>query len=486
MALFQVSGSVTIGGRAANNVAVAFAVAGRRKPLGRGIPPAVRTDKRGRFVQDGFVETATYVASASAQGVSFKPPTVTFDAQNRQIRFRGTTETFMATGVVRMPPSLLQRGKPPGIPDVEITFLRVAGRADVPVPAPVTSAADGSWQQRGFQVNSMYTAVASKPGLGFSPYSVTVRPNVSSEFVGTSNVFSVVGRIETAGGAAEPGATIRFDRITGSGAVPASVTTDGAGTFVQAGFDRGSRFRVTPGKRGVVFEPSNREVAFASGALPTVVANFQRRTNLVVVGQVLTVAGAGLLSTVITFTRVRGNGAVPLPVTTTSNGEYRAAGLDSGTTYAVTGTRDGFGIEPAELRASSGGTVTLNLTAFPAFEVTGAVRNTGSPVVDLLSLEDIISGAGPVAGAVVSFERRDAGPAPPGAVITDADGTFHQRGFEVGGSFVARASAPGFVGAITFSLLGLFGGETGDGSSLAFEHDRADVLEGLVLLLQPG
>jgi hypothetical protein len=46
-------------------------------------------------------------------------------------------------------------------------------------------------------------------------------------------------------------------------------------------------------------------------------------------------------------------------------------------------------------------------------------------------------------------------------------------------------SAPGFVGAIALSLFGALGGATGDGSSVAFEHDRADVLEGLVLLLQP-
>ena len=487
MALFQVSGTVTVGGRPANNVAVSFGVAGRRKlPRARGVPAPVRTDKRGRFVQDGFLDTLTYAASATAPGISFQPPKATFDAQNRQLRFRGTTETFTATGVVRMPPALLQRGKPPGIPGVEITFVRVAGRTDLPVPAPVTTAADGTWQQRGFPLNSMYTAVASKSGLGFSPPSVTVRPDVSSEFVGTSNVFSVVGRIETAGGAAEPGVTVRFDRIAGAGAVPAASTTDGAGTFVQTGFDRASRFRVTPQKRGVVFDPTNRDVAYTRGAFPTVFANFERRTNLVVIGQVLTTGGAGLLSTVITFTRLSGSGAVPLPVTTMSNGEYRAEGLDSGTTYRVTGTRDGFGIEPEELRASSGGTTTLNLTAFPAFEVTGTVLNPGGPVFDLLALQDVIADSAAVSGAAVSFERRDAGPAAPSAVVTRADGTFRQRGFEVGGSFVARVSAPGFVGAITISLFGAFGGASGDGSSVAFEHGRADVLEGLILLLQPA
>jgi hypothetical protein len=152
----------------------------------------------------------------------------------------------------------------------------------------------------------------------------------------------------------------------------------------------------------------------------------------------------------------------------------------------VTGSRDGFGIVPAELRAASGGTVTLNLTAFPAFEVAGAVLDAGGPVFDPLALQDIIADAAPVAGAVVSFERRDTGPAAPGAAITAADGTFHQAGFELGGSFVARVSAPGLVGAIALNLFGGFGGAIGDGSSVAFERDRAGVLEGLVLLLRPA
>ncbi len=265
--------------------------------------------------------------------------------------------------------------------------------------------------------------------------------------------------------------------------MPAGVTTDGAGSFSQSGFDRASRYRATPQKRGLVFDPASRDLGFTPGALPVVRADFARHTNLVVVGQVLTTAGAGLLSTVITFTRLSGSGAVPLPVTTTSNGEYRAEGLDTGTTYGVTGVRDGFGVVPARLQATAAGTTTLNLTAFPAFDVAGVVLDAGGPIPDLATLQGLLAGAPPVPGAVVSFQRRDDGPEAPGAVISAADGTFRQRGFEVGGSFVAQANAPGFEGAILLGLLGLFGA-TGDGSAAAFQHDRADLLEGVVLLMQ--
>ena len=92
-------------------------------------------------------------------------------------------------------------------------------------------------------------------------------------------------------------------------------------------------------------------------------------------------------------------------MTTTSNGEYHAAGLDAGTTYVVTVSRDQFSSAPTQLRAASPGTTTLNLTAFPAYEVSGKVVDLElGDVADLQSLADLPG----VPGAIVSFhaERR--------------------------------------------------------------------------------
>lgn len=484
--MFDAEGVVTVDGRGAANVTVSFALAGRKRlPFGRDVPTPVRTDKLGRFIQGGFVDGLTYAAAASAAGVTFRPARVTFDATRSRVALTGTAATFTASGVVRQPPGLLQRGKPPGIGGVNITFVRTAGRLDLQVPAPVTTAADGTWRQAGFQRDGVYLAVPAKAGLAFTPPTVDLRPGASVEVTGSSSVFSVGGRVTTAGGAVEPGVTVRFTRTSGSGPVPAAVTTDGAGAFVQSGFDRASRYRVTPSKRGRTFDPPSREVAFATNALPVRRAEFQRRTNLVVTGQVLTTAGAGLLSTVLTFTRVRGTGAVPLPVTTTSNGEYRAAGLDAGTTYQVTGERDGFGVVPAELRAAAGGTTTLDLTAFPAFDVAGVVVDAGGPIADLATFQRLLDDGPPVAGAMVSFTRRDDGPPAPAPVVTAADGTFHQRGFALGGEFVATATRPGFVGATFFPLVGgLFGGPAADRGAAEFSSQRAGLLDGVVLILQ--
>src|SRR5215218_3840039 len=286
--MFEAEGVVTVDGRGAGNVTVSFALAGRKRlPFGRDVPAPVRTDKLGRFAQSGFVDGLTYAATAGATGVTFQPLRVVFDAQRPRVALSGTAATFAASGVVRQPPGLVQRGKPPGIADVTITFMRSAGRPDRPVPPPVTTTADGTWRQAGFQRDGVYLAVPTRAGLAFSPPSVTVRPGASVEVTGSSNVFSAGGRVTTAGGAVEPGVTIRFSRTSGNGPVPAPVTTDGAGAFMQSGFDRASRYHVAPSKRGQTFDPPSQEIAFRPNALPVLRADFQRHTNLVVTGQVL-------------------------------------------------------------------------------------------------------------------------------------------------------------------------------------------------------
>ena len=373
---------------------------------------------------------------------------------------------------------------------MQVSFLRIAGRADLPLPPPVTTGPDGSWSQQGFQVGTSYRAVPSKTGLAFTPPAVDITPGASSEFTGSVSVFTIGGRIQTAGGAAEPGVTIGFTRVAGTGAVPGIVVTDGAGTFHQTGFDRSSQYRVTPTKAPERFEPTTRDVTFAPNAFPTFFTNFQRHTNLIVIGQVLTTAGAGLLSTVIRFDRITGTGAVPLPVTTTSNGEYQAEGLDTDTMYRVTGTRPGFGITPTVLQTSTPGTVTVNLTAFPSFDVAGTVLDTGGAIpADFASLIAFAGSLPPVPGAVVAFHRTDRANPGPDPVITGPDGTFGQSGFEVGGTFLVEASAPGYTGAILtplfgFGLSGPFSAPNGNGESITFQHTTIDPVVGLLLLLQ--
>src|SRR5690349_5531834 len=135
MGTFQASGVVTVNGRPAASVQVSFGVAAKSSPRLRALaPPAVHTDKLGRFVQTGFSDTVSYVAVASSPGVTFSPTQATLDATHASLRFQGTIATFAASGVVRAIQLIQSPGKPPGIPGVQISFMRVAGRLDLAPP----------------------------------------------------------------------------------------------------------------------------------------------------------------------------------------------------------------------------------------------------------------------------------------------------------------------------------------------------------------
>ena len=387
MATFQASGVVLVNGRPAANVAVSFALAGKLSPTcdsGRqrrcaptssgascrpGSPTACRTSPRRRRRAS---------PSLPARRRSTRPM--------RPCASRGRVATFAASGVVRVAEVIQGPGKPPGIPGVQISFMRVAGRLDVSVPPPSSPTPTAVGSSTGSRSAGRTPPWPRRPGWRSRRRRSEVRADVSSEFTGGSSTFGTSGRIVTLGGAPDPAVAIHVERTSGSGAVPAATATDGAGAYSLAGLDRASRYRITPLKPGATFDPPSRDVAFAANSFPVVLASFTRTTNLVVTGQVLTTGGAGLVGAVITFTRTVGTGAVPLPVTTTSNGEYHAAGLDAGTTYVVTVSRDQFSSAPTQLRAAAPGTTTLNLTAFPAYEVSGKVLDLELGDVDFQSL----------------------------------------------------------------------------------------------------
>ena len=64
-----------------------------------------------------------------------------------------------------------------------------------------------------------------------------------------------------------PGVTVYFARISGSGAVPAPVTTDAQGKWSQTGFDPDSHYFVYPKLGNYVFTPRSREFAGVTTAI---------------------------------------------------------------------------------------------------------------------------------------------------------------------------------------------------------------------------
>ncbi len=94
--------------------------------------------------------------------------------------------------------------------------------------------------------------------------------NVNLSCFGNScppQTFGVSGRVTAANGAAISGVTMNFTRLSGTGSVPASVTTDANGNWSQTGFTPGSNYRVTPVRAGCTFSPSALDFSSANTGL---------------------------------------------------------------------------------------------------------------------------------------------------------------------------------------------------------------------------
>ncbi|HYP25781.1 MAG TPA: BACON domain-containing carbohydrate-binding protein [Blastocatellia bacterium] len=85
---------------------------------------------------------------------------------------------------------------------------------------------------------------------------------------GGATTFSASGTVTlAAGGSPLQFVRLTFTRISGSGAIPAPVTTDASGNWSQSGFETGSTYRVTPSKKRFTFTPASRDFSAASTSL---------------------------------------------------------------------------------------------------------------------------------------------------------------------------------------------------------------------------
>jgi hypothetical protein len=85
--------------------------------------------------------------------------------------------------------------------------------------------------------------------------------------IGAVATFAASGRAVLDNGAGISGVTINFTRVTGTGAIPAAVQTDGNGNWSQSGFEPGTTYRTTPSKTAFTFAPSSRDFSAASTGL---------------------------------------------------------------------------------------------------------------------------------------------------------------------------------------------------------------------------
>lgn len=92
--------------------------------------------------------------------------------------------------------------------------------------------------------------------------------------ISAAQSFAVSGRVTASNGAGMSGITINFSRVSGTGTIPASVTTDENGNWSQGGFQPGSTYRATPNKSGYNFTPGSRDFGRAKTGLDFVGAQY--------------------------------------------------------------------------------------------------------------------------------------------------------------------------------------------------------------------
>lgn len=85
---------------------------------------------------------------------------------------------------------------------------------------------------------------------------------------GGTGTFALSGRVTNPDGSGRTGVTLTFSIVSGSGALPAAVTTGEGGGWGQTGFTDGVLYRVTPSDAGsTVFAPAFRKVSAGQSAV---------------------------------------------------------------------------------------------------------------------------------------------------------------------------------------------------------------------------
>ncbi len=177
-------------------------------------------------------------------------------------------------------------------------------------------------------------------------------------FAGSGNgpsTFALSGRVTGPDGSARPGIRMTFTAVTGSGSVPATVTTDGGGSWSQTGFADGTVYRITPSDTaGSTFEPASRDASAAGSGIDFRASGGPAETY--------TVSGAVrkrsrvFANVELRFSVVAGPGTAPPAVLTGADGRWSQSGFAAGTTYRVTPVLDGYRFKPASREVSGAST----------------------------------------------------------------------------------------------------------------------------------
>lgn len=79
--------------------------------------------------------------------------------------------------------------------------------------------------------------------------------------------FAASGRVTDSAGAGMTGVSLAFSLVSGTGSVPAAVSTNASGDWTASGFVAGSTYRATPSKSGSTFSPASSDFSAAATSL---------------------------------------------------------------------------------------------------------------------------------------------------------------------------------------------------------------------------
>ena len=332
-----------------------------------------------------------------------------------------------------------------GVSGVTITFLRNLGSGSL--PGSVVTGANGRWSQSGFETLTSYTANLNKVGFNFQPAAAVFSgPRSDLNFEGTTDPFVKSGKVTillrnldrgVSTEASVPGVTILFERVSGPGAVPASVTTDTNGHWTKSGFEGDTIYKATPKRGGMEFTPASAQFRYAN---PINDLKFEGQVSIFVVsGTISHSAGAKIGGTIIKFTRVSGTGAVPSPAETDANGKWSQK-LEKGTVYQATPLIEGFTFTPPSSVSLSNTRSDINFEAHSILVAASGkvIRRDGNGLARVTITFAMTSGIGQV----------------PFPVQTDASGNWSQSGFSRGSTYSALPTRNGFsFGANSLRIL---------------------------------
>lgn len=231
-------------------------------------------------------------------------------------------------------------------------ILRVNGSSQ-------TTGADGTYLFPGLTAGG-YTITISQPGYRFEPPSrtVSVGPDQAALDFAAIPVFQIRGRV-TVDGSGLPGAVVT--------AGAAATLTGADGTYTLTSLDAGpytviatkDRFRFEPASRAVIVGPDQLGIDFAGTALYSILGRVT--TAGVGVGGVTVAAGS--------FTTVTG-----------SDGSYLLSGLPAGQ-YTVVPRKAGSGFSPASTPVTIGPDASgISFQAYATYEIRGRVTILGVPI----------------------------------------------------------------------------------------------------------